>query len=195
MISRRNCKFLAMRTDDTYLNSQEVTNKYEYCGSKRRNSKVHMFWEGHRSLKKSSTFLRYILQRPKQNILDDTYLNSSLQIDFWICVAFSQCINFTSRLWDQESYQCQELTILLNLNYWKELESTDQYMQYLIIRNGLIRNSPEFLGKFKKRALGRSNLRNASKKLKKRSVLRFSKLRNEQYPSLVCNFKFFFIFE
>ena len=35
-----------------------------------------------------------------------------------------------------------------------------------IKRNGLIRNSAEFLGKFKKRALGRSNLRNASKNLR-----------------------------
>ena len=40
------------------------------------------------------------------------------------------------------------------------------YTQYPIIRNGLIRNSAEFLGKFKKRALGKSNLRNASKNLK-----------------------------
>ena len=40
------------------------------------------------------------------------------------------------------------------------------YTQYPIIRNGLIRNSAEFLGKFKKRALGRSNLRNASKNLR-----------------------------
>ena len=41
-----------------------------------------------------------------------------------------------------------------------------KYTQYLIIRNGHIRNSAEFLGKFKKRALGRSNLRNASKNLR-----------------------------
>ena len=40
------------------------------------------------------------------------------------------------------------------------------YTQYPIIRNGLIRNSAEFLGKFKKQALGRSNLRNASKNLR-----------------------------
>ena len=40
------------------------------------------------------------------------------------------------------------------------------YTQYPIIRNGLIRNSAEFLGKFKKRALDRSNLRNASKNLR-----------------------------
>ena len=38
--------------------------------------------------------------------------------------------------------------------------------QYPIIRNGLIRNSAEILGKFKKRALGESNLRNASKNLR-----------------------------
>ena len=40
------------------------------------------------------------------------------------------------------------------------------YTQYPIIRNGLIRNNAEFLGKFKKQALGRSNLRNASKNLR-----------------------------
>ena len=40
------------------------------------------------------------------------------------------------------------------------------YTQYPIIRNGVIRNSAQFWGKFKKRALGRSNLRNASKKLR-----------------------------
>ena len=40
------------------------------------------------------------------------------------------------------------------------------YTQYPIIRNGLIRNNAEFLGKFKNRALGRSNLRNASKNLR-----------------------------
>ena len=41
-----------------------------------------------------------------------------------------------------------------------------EYTQYPIIRNGLIRNNAEFLGKFKKQALGRSNLRNASKNLR-----------------------------
>ena len=35
------------------------------------------------------------------------------------------------------------------------------HVQYPIIRNSLIRNSAEFLGKSKKQALGRSNLRNA----------------------------------
>ena len=40
------------------------------------------------------------------------------------------------------------------------------YTQYPIIRNGLIRNGAEFWGKFKKRALGQSNLRNASKNLR-----------------------------
>ena len=35
------------------------------------------------------------------------------------------------------------------------------YMQSPIIRNGPIRLGIEFWGKFKKRALGRSNLRNA----------------------------------
>ena len=44
--------------------------------------------------------------------------------------------------------------------------SNNDYTQYPIIRNGLIRNSAEFLGKFKKRALSGSNLRNASKNLR-----------------------------
>ena len=48
----------------------------------------------------------------------------------------------------------------------KKVVKTLKYTQYPIIRNGLIRNSAEFLGKFKKRALGRSNLRNASKNLR-----------------------------
>ena len=42
----------------------------------------------------------------------------------------------------------------------------EPYTQYPIIRNGLIGNSAQFLGKFKKRALGRSNLRNASKNVR-----------------------------
>ena len=56
-----------------------------------------------------------------------------------------------------------------NLNYRARIGCLEQigiYTQYPIIRNGLIRNSAEFLGKFKKRALGRSNLRNASKNLR-----------------------------
>ncbi len=40
------------------------------------------------------------------------------------------------------------------------------YTQSPIIRNGPIRLSAEFWGKFKKRALGRSNLRNTSKNLR-----------------------------
>ena len=40
------------------------------------------------------------------------------------------------------------------------------YTQYPIKRNGHIRNSTEFLGKFKKRALSGSNLRNASKNVR-----------------------------
>ena len=40
------------------------------------------------------------------------------------------------------------------------------YTQSPIIRNGPIRLGVEFWGKFKKRALGRSNLRNASKNLR-----------------------------
>ena len=53
--------------------------------------------------------------------------------------------------------------------YGQKLHSDDTityYTQYPIIRNGLIRNSTEFLEKFKKRALGRSNLRNAPKNLR-----------------------------
>ena len=44
--------------------------------------------------------------------------------------------------------------------------SSSDYTQYPIIRNGHIRNGAEFWGKFKKQALGRSNLRNASKNLR-----------------------------
>jgi hypothetical protein len=44
-----------------------------------------------------------------------------------------------------------------------EKKSSVNYMQSPIIRNGPIRLGVEFWGKFKKRALGRSNLRNASK--------------------------------
>ena len=62
------------------------------------------------------------------------------------------------------------------------------YTQYLIVRNGLIRNSADFLGKFKKLALGQVKFKKRIKKLKKWSVLRFSKLRNEQHLSLICNF-------
>ena len=53
-------------------------------------------------------------------------------------------------------------------NHQKQIigDQNIQYTQYPIIRNGLIRNSAEFLGKFKKRALGRSTLRNASKNLR-----------------------------
>ena len=46
------------------------------------------------------------------------------------------------------------------------LFATHTYMQYPIIRNGHIRNRAEFWGKSKKQALGRSNLRNASKNLR-----------------------------
>ena len=49
-----------------------------------------------------------------------------------------------------------------------------KYTQSPIIRNGPIRLGAEFWGKFKKQALSRSNLRNASKKC---SVHRFSKLK------------------
>ena len=55
-------------------------------------------------------------------------------------------------------------TLLGPKNEQKKVE--EKYTQYPIIRNDLIRNSADFLGKFKKRALGRSNLRNASKNLR-----------------------------
>ena len=42
----------------------------------------------------------------------------------------------------------------------------DELAQSPFIRNGLIRNGVKFWGKYKKRALGRSNLRNASKNLR-----------------------------
>ena len=43
----------------------------------------------------------------------------------------------------------------------KKFRVIKEYMQYPIIRN-----SAEFWGKFKKRALGKSNLRNTSKNLR-----------------------------
>ena len=52
-------------------------------------------------------------------------------------------------------------TIKTKCKYYKR-----SYTQYPIIRNGLIRNSADFLWKFKKRALGMSNLRDASKNLR-----------------------------
>ena len=58
-----------------------------------------------------------------------------------------------------EKYDCLDL-------YHAQCFPNVYYTQYPIIRNGLIRNSAEFLGKFKKRALSGSNLRNASKNLR-----------------------------
>ena len=66
----------------------------------------------------------------------------------------------------------------------------DKYTLYPIIRNGLIRNSAEFLEKFKKWALGRSNLRNASKKLRNGQCSDFQI--KKQAISFICMwFKFF----
>ena len=48
-----------------------------------------------------------------------------------------------------------------------------KYTQSPIIRNGPIRLGAEFWGKFKKQALGRSNLRNASKNLRNAQCLDF----------------------
>ena len=58
-----------------------------------------------------------------------------------------------------------EVTRQIKVNR-KMIHAVSDYTQYPIIRNVLIRNSTEFFGKFKKRALGRSNLRNASKNLR-----------------------------
>ena len=49
----------------------------------------------------------------------------------------------------------------MEIFYFNSFESSEKYTQSPIIRNGPIRLSVEFWGKFKKRALGRSNLRNA----------------------------------
>ena len=59
-----------------------------------------------------------------------------------------------------------DLDVQCNVNQNNGVRLWMRYTQYPIIRNGLIRNSADFLGKFKKRALGRSNLRNASKNLR-----------------------------
>ena len=71
------------------------------------------------------------------------------------------------------------------------------YTQYPIIRNGLIRNSAEFLGKFKKRALGRSNLRNASNNLRngQRSDFQTKETSNIFQLYLISNFSLSFILE
>ena len=63
-------------------------------------------------------------------------------------------------------FAVKKLVHLFQRNQIVVIEISMVYTQYPIIRNGLIRNSAEFLGKFKKRALGRSNLRNASKNLR-----------------------------
>ena len=56
--------------------------------------------------------------------------------------------------------------------------------QYPIIRNGLIRNSAEFLGKFKKRALGKSNLRNAAEDLRNGRPFLFRVDFSEEIPDM-----------
>ena len=53
----------------------------------------------------------------------------------------------------------------LSKKNWDQSKFEGLYTQYPIIRNGLIRNSAEFLGKFKNRALGSSNLRTTTKNL------------------------------
>ena len=56
--------------------------------------------------------------------------------------------------------------VLYLLRHSIYIRTVSSYTQYPIIRNGLIRNSAKFWGKFKKRALSGSNLRNASKNLR-----------------------------
>ena len=76
-----------------------------------------------------------------------------------------------------------------------------QYTQSPIIRTGRISSGAEFLGKFKNRALGSSNLRTTTKNLRTATAQIF-KAKNQvcnftffqYYLSLVCKFNFFFIF-
>ena len=68
--------------------------------------------------------------------------------------------------------------------------------QYPIIRNHLIRNSAEFLGKFKKRALSGSNLRNASKNLRNGQFKAKKRLTSNIFHLYVSSiFSLFFILE
>ena len=53
-----------------------------------------------------------------------------------------------------------------------------RYTQYPIIRNGHIRNASEIWGNFKKQLVSQLNLRNAVKKIKKRSLVEIFGLRN-----------------
>ena len=56
----------------------------------------------------------------------------------------------------------QRRKLLINRTFWvRQLFKGDYYMQSPIIKNGLIRNDPEILGKFKEQRLSRSKLRNA----------------------------------
>ena len=66
-----------------------------------------------------------------------------------------------------------------------------QYTQYPIIRNSVIRNSAQFWGKFKKRALGRSNLRKISKNLRNAqcSDFQLKKYVNLSLVHAVSNYK------
>ena len=70
------------------------------------------------------------------------------------------------------------------------------YTQSPIIRNGPIRLSVEFLGKFKKQALGRSNSRNAWKNLRnaKRSDFQSLETSNIFHLYLISFFKIFLFF-
>ena len=70
------------------------------------------------------------------------------------------------------------------------------YTQYPIIRNDHIRNDAEFLGEFKKRALSRSNLRNASKNLRNAQCSDFQseETSNIFYLSFTCKLLQIFLY-
>ena len=94
-------------------------------------------------------YILYICTRCLVGSTDQAYLSS-----FYFRIAWksTECLSF---LWN------------CSLSFLRGLRRTNiKYTQYPIIRNGLIRNSADFLWKFKKRALGRTNLRNASKNLR-----------------------------
>ena len=84
--------------------------------------------------------------------------NSSAGFDLHLCTN----MHFDKIVPDKKRWRYE----LQNLKVVEAKGGFFHYTQYPIIRNGLIRNSAEFLGKFKKRALSMSNLRNASKNLR-----------------------------
>ena len=89
----------------------------------------------------------------------NSYMTTAFRVGSWVAL-YRRLYSglFFTLIWQyfgtNDTYNYLEATVNSN------------YTEYPIIRNGHIRNSAEFLRKFKKRAFGRSNLRNASKNLR-----------------------------